>query len=115
MVKYFFLNGHGSKFISKEFESILQDNAISPSTVKNWLRRFKSGDLFCGDEERPGRPLISLSPALQCFLKKFLFTSVGVMTERFSMDPDHIKSILDRELSLRKFTHRRVPHILSAE
>jgi hypothetical protein len=27
----------------------------------------------------------------------------------------HIKSILDRELGLRKFTHRRMPHILSVE
>jgi hypothetical protein len=60
MVKYFFLKEHGSKLIYKELVSTLQDNAISLSTIKNWFRRFKSGDLFCGDEEPPGRPLISL-------------------------------------------------------
>jgi transposase len=54
MVKYFFLKGHGSKLIHKELVNALQDNAISRSTVKNWLRRFKSGDLSCGDEEGPG-------------------------------------------------------------
>jgi transposase len=61
MVKYFFLKGHGNKLIHKELVSTLQDNAISLSTVKNWLRRFKSGDLCCGDEERPRRRLISLA------------------------------------------------------
>jgi transposase len=71
MVKYFFLKGDGSKLIHKELMSTLQDNAISLSTVKNWLRKFKSGDLSCGDEERPGRCLISLGRALQRFLKKF--------------------------------------------
>jgi hypothetical protein len=48
-----------------EVVSTLQDNAISLSTVKNWLRRFKSGDLSCGDEERLVKPLISLTSALQ--------------------------------------------------
>jgi hypothetical protein len=59
MVKYFFLKGHGSKLIHKELVSTFHDNAISLSTFKNWLRRFKSGDLSCGDEELPGRLLIS--------------------------------------------------------
>jgi hypothetical protein len=37
------------------------------------------------------------------------------MAGYFSADRATIKSILDRELSLRKFTRRWVPHILSAE
>jgi hypothetical protein len=105
-VKYFFLKGHGSKLIDKEFVSTLQDNAISLYTVKNWPRRFKSGDLSCGDEEQPGRPLISLGPALQRLLKKFPFASARVMAGHFSVDRSVIKSILDRELGLRKFTRR---------
>jgi hypothetical protein len=54
-------------------------------------------------------------PALQCFLKKFLFASVRVMAGHFSVDYPTIKSILDRELGLRKFPRRWVPHIPSAE
>jgi hypothetical protein len=106
MMKYFFLKGHGSKIIHKELVSILQDNVISLSTIKNWLRRFKSSDLSCGDEERPVRPLISLDPALQRFLKKFPFASARVMEGHFSVDRAPIKSILDRELGLRKCTRR---------
>jgi hypothetical protein len=74
-----------------------------------------SGDLSCGDKEQPGRPLISLRLALQGFLKKFLFASARVMAGHFSMDQTAIKSILDRELGLRKFTPRWMPHILSTE
>jgi hypothetical protein len=114
MVKYFFLKEQGSKLIHKELVSPIQDNAISLSTVKNWLRRFKSGDLSCGDEERPGRRLICLNPVLHCFLKKVSFVSARVMAGHFSVDRAAIKSILDRELSLRKFTRRWVSHILSA-
>jgi hypothetical protein len=51
MVKYFFLKGHGSKFIHKELVSTLQDNAISLSILKNRLKRFKSCDFSCGDDD----------------------------------------------------------------
>jgi hypothetical protein len=51
MVIYFFLKGHGSKLIHKELVSILQDNAISLSIIKNWLRRFKSDNLSCDDKK----------------------------------------------------------------
>jgi hypothetical protein len=67
MVKYFFLKRHGCKFIHKELENTLQDNAISLPTVKNWLKKFKSGDLSSGDEERPGRRLISLARLFSAF------------------------------------------------
>jgi transposase len=115
VVKYFFLKGYGSKLIHKELVSTLQDKAISLSTVTNWLRRFKSGDLSCGHEEWSGRPLISLGPALQRFLMKFPLASARVMTGHFSVDRATIKSIHDRELGLRKSAYRWVPHILSAE
>jgi hypothetical protein len=45
IVKNFSLKGHRSKLIHKGLVSTLQDNAISMSAVKDWLRRFKSGDL----------------------------------------------------------------------
>jgi hypothetical protein len=54
-------------------------------------------------------------PDLQRFLKKFPFASVRVIASHFSADRATIKSILDRELGLRKFTCRWVPHILAAE
>jgi hypothetical protein len=67
MVKYFFLKGHGSKLIHKELVSTFQDNVISLFTVKNWLRRFKSSEVSCSDEEWPGKPLISLGRFFSAF------------------------------------------------
>jgi hypothetical protein len=66
-MKHFFLKRHGSKLIDKELVSTPQDNAISLSTVKNWLKRFKSDHLSCDHEERPGRRLISLGPLFGAF------------------------------------------------
>jgi hypothetical protein len=111
MVKFFFLTRHGSKLIHKELVNTLQDNAISLCTIKNWPKRFTSGDLSCGDEERPGRPLISMGPALQRFLKKFPFASARPMARHFSVDRVTVKSILDRELGLRRFARRWMTHI----
>jgi hypothetical protein len=105
----FFLEGYRSKLIRKGLVCIFQENAISLSKIKNWLRQFKFGVLFCGDEERPRTPQISLDRTLQCFLKKFPFVNVRVMTGNFSVDWFTIKSIFDRELGLRKFTRRWVP------
>jgi hypothetical protein len=64
MAKYFFLKGHGSKLIHKELVTTLQDNVISLSIVKNWLRRCKSGELSCAHEKGPGRHLISMGQTL---------------------------------------------------
>jgi hypothetical protein len=61
MLKYFFSQEHGSKRIHKKLVSTRQNNATSLSAVKNWPRKFKSGDLSYGDEERPVRPLISMA------------------------------------------------------
>jgi hypothetical protein len=109
MVKYFFFKRHGSKLIQKELVSTLQDDAISLSTATNWLRRFQSRDLTCGDEERPGRRLISMGLALQRFLKKFPFASSRVIAANFSVDRAPIKRVHDREPGLRIFTRRLVP------
>jgi hypothetical protein len=94
IAKYFFLNGHGSKLIHKELVNVLQGNAISLPTVKNWLRRFESGDLSCRDEERHGKLLISLDPTFQRVLKKFPFASARVMAGHFSVDQATVKNIL---------------------
>jgi transposase len=50
IVKCSLLKGHGRKLIHKELVTALHYKAISLSTIKNWLRRFKSGGLSCSDE-----------------------------------------------------------------
>jgi hypothetical protein len=56
-----------------------------------------------------------LGPAHRSFLKNFPFASARVRAGDLSVDRATIKSILDRELGLRRSTRRWIPHILSAE
>jgi hypothetical protein len=111
MMNNLFLKGHRSKLVHKGLVGTLQDNKISLSTVKNSPRRFKSGDFPCGYEEGPGRPRMLLDSALQRFLKKFPLASARAMAGHFSVDQATIKSILDRQPTLRRFIPRWVSHI----
>jgi hypothetical protein len=56
-----------------------------------------------------------LDLAFQRFLKKIFFANARVMGGHCSVDLAPIKSIVDREQDLRKFTRRSMPHLLSAE
>jgi transposase len=57
VLKYFFLKGWGNKMITAELQTTFGDSAISNSTVKRWIRKFKNGDFSGDDDSRPGRPL----------------------------------------------------------
>jgi transposase len=113
VVKYFFFKGWGNKKITAELQTTLHDSALSNSTVKRWIRKFKNGDLSCDDDSRPGRPMSILGPVLQKFLDRYPFASARVMSKHFGLSPPTVKEILRRELGLKKFSRRWVPHLLS--
>jgi transposase len=115
IVKYFHLKRWENKRITAELESTFQGSSLSNTTVKRWLRKFKSGDLSCSDEIRPGRPLTILGPVLKKFLQKHPFASAKVMSTHFDISPPTVKEILSRELGLRKYIPRWVPHELSQD
>jgi hypothetical protein len=81
--------------------------------VKWWLRKFNSGDLSCLNENRPGRPLTILGPVLKKFLDKHPFASAKILSRHFDISPPTVKEILHRELGLKKYSRRWVPHELS--
>jgi transposase len=60
IVKYFHLKGWRNSKVTIELESTFQGSALSRATAKRWLRKVKSGDLSCLDENRPGRLLAIL-------------------------------------------------------
>jgi transposase len=113
VVKYFFLKGWGNNKISTELQTIFHDSALSSSTVKRWIRKFKTGDLSCDDDSRPGRPISILGPVLQKFLDRDPFSSTIVISRHFRTSPSTVKEILRRELGLKKFRRRWVPQLLS--
>jgi transposase len=54
-MKYLFLKGNWAKKIYNDMSVTLGDK--HPSTVKNWVARFRTGHLSTEDEECSGRQL----------------------------------------------------------
>jgi transposase len=73
IVKYFHLKGWENRKITTELEGTFQGSALSRATVKGWLRKFKSGDLSCLDENRPGKPPTILGPPKRHEVQSRLF------------------------------------------
>jgi hypothetical protein len=115
IIKYFHLKGWGNRRITAELESTFQGSALPRATVKRWLRKFKSGDLSCLDENRPDRPLTILERVLKKFLDKYSFASAKALSRHFDISPPTVKKILHRELGLKKYSRKWVPHELSED
>jgi histone-lysine N-methyltransferase SETMAR len=113
VIKFLFLKGLGAKAIHKELTAVLGPTAYSLTQVKEWRSRFAAGDFSCEDQIRSGRPPHVLGKPLSDFLEEFPFASAGVIAQYFNQSKTTIKEILDRELGLRRFSRRWVPHSLS--
>ena len=55
IINTFFLQGKASKEIQAILMEMLGEHAPSYATVKNWVARFKHGDISTCDAPRPGR------------------------------------------------------------
>jgi hypothetical protein len=94
-------------------QHILGSTADSENSVDNWVRPFVSGDTSCADLPRAGRPPTDLSEPFRMFLNDFPFATARMMSRQFSAHPNIIKEILRRDLGLKKFARRLVPHQLN--
>jgi hypothetical protein len=62
------------------------------------------------DESRPGRPLVSLRPALSRFLSMHQFASARIIAAHFGVARDWVKMILAREFDLKEFSRGWLPN-----
>jgi hypothetical protein len=83
------------------------------ATVKRWLRKFKSGDRSCLNQNRPDRPLPILRPVPKKFLDRYPFAGAKALSRHFDISLPTVKEILHRELGLKKYSRRWVPLELS--
>jgi hypothetical protein len=109
IVKYFHLKKWEKKKTTAELESTFQGSVLARAPAKRWLRKFKTGDLSCSGQPRPGRLV------LKKFLEKHPFTSAKIMSRQFRIFSPIVKKILSHELGLQKYTRRWVPHELSED
>jgi hypothetical protein len=115
VVKFFWLKGWGSKKISQELRRTLGDDAYVLFQIKTkiWLQGFRSGDLSCSDLSRAGRPSLTLGPQVEVFLQKDPFASTRTIAKHFLTTASTVKEMLQRELEIREFSRRWVPHFLN--
>jgi transposase len=112
-LKFLWLQEQGSKAIHAHLRGTLKDLAVSLPTVKRWLRHFREGNTSCKGRNIAGRPLAILGDVLSKFVSKYPFGLVKNIASDFDISVSTVKHLRARELGLRKFTRKWVPHSLS--
>jgi hypothetical protein len=115
LIKYFSMKDLNSRTIHNELKSVLLEATYSLSTVERWVSRFKTGAATCEDNQRPCRPPCDFGSSLAAFLLEFAFASACQMSKHLHTSHTTIKDILRRQLGLRRFSRRWVPHQLSED
>jgi hypothetical protein len=113
VVKFFSLEGFGSKAIHRKLTVVLGSTAHSLTQIKEWRARFKAGDFSCENKFRFDLLLHVLGKDLRDFLKEFPFATAGIIAQHFNQSKLTINEILQQELGLQTFSRRWVPHSLS--
>jgi transposase len=114
VMKFFFLGGKRHKAIHTELKAVLGEEVVSLATVKRWCQRFKPGDLSVDDEFRAGRPMSDLKEVTSQFLSDEPYLSARLLAHRLALNVDTIKTILARDLGMKKSTGRWVPDELNS-
>jgi transposase len=112
VIKFLWLQKLRGKAIHAQLLATLGGQAVSLSIVQRWIHRFRAGDTSCEDAKRPGKPMLMMGDSFRTFLERYPFGSAKIMSEHFDVSRATVTKILSRELRLRKYTRRWVPHLL---
>jgi hypothetical protein len=63
-ILYLWKNNLGVKRIQADMKQTVEPDAYPNAQIGRWVQRFEQGEFSCKDESRPGRPFLSLGPAL---------------------------------------------------
>jgi transposase len=102
-----------SKKIHQELVTTLKTDACGRFQIKTWLQKFRNNDLSSKNTPRTGRPPLTLRQQLATFLQKYPCASVRLLAQHSMTSAPTIKEILQREMGLKKFSRRWIPHFLS--
>jgi hypothetical protein len=113
MKKFLWLKDWGAKRIHEELMSTLGNDSYGFFQITIWNQKFANSDLPCKDPPRSGRLLLTLEPQLEAFMQKYQFANARIIAQHFLRTVPTIKDVLQRELGMRTFSRRWVPHFLS--
>jgi hypothetical protein len=106
------MKGIRARHIHNKVSQVLGNDCYVPTAIESWLARFREGDLSCADHSRSDRPVINISECLRAIFNKSPFASANMMSKHFHIPRGTIMEILRRDLGLKEFSHRWVPHQL---
>jgi hypothetical protein len=113
VVEFFWLKGWGSKKIHQELMNTLGDDTYELSQIEIWLQRFRTRNLSYSGLSLAGRPPLTLAPQVETFLQMYPLARSRIIMKHSRTAAFTVKEILQRELGMRKFSRRWVPHSLS--
>jgi hypothetical protein len=95
-------------------KAVLEEEVVSLATVKCWCQRFKQGDFWLDDEFRAGRPISDVKDVISQFLSHEPYLSARLLAKRLASNVHTIKTILTRDLGMKKVTWRWIPYELNS-
>ena len=121
--RYFILvswkNGRDATKIHEELVNFEGEQALTLSTVRRWIAKFKAGEISVDDKPRSGRPRESVTPENIEKVKELVTNDPHITTrileDEIGISHDRIVHILHNELDLHKVCAKWVPHKLSAD
>lgn len=113
------LLGFAAPEIKSDLDIVYRDNALSYSTVRRWVRLFKSGKSDINDEPRPGRPISVVTDrnvaAVKAAIEEDGRYTVEEIADICGINSSSVFHILKDVLKLRKVCARWIPHLLTEE
>jgi hypothetical protein len=109
LLEFLFLKGLRYKAAHIESSSVLGEQLYSLSQAKQWISRFKDGDLSFENDDRSGRPFSDLFDGICRHLGKLPFTSAKVLAKPFRTSLATISRILKNAPGTPKILQKRGP------
>ena len=113
-----FRRGKSATEIIQQLKESRLENVPADSTVFGWIKAMKDGSMTSlHDAPRPGRPSSSATTsnigALEQLITENPKQSTRNLAEQLSLNKETVRTILQRNLSLRKVCSVWVPHVLT--
>jgi len=112
-------NGRDATKIHEELVNAEGEHALSLSTVRRWVAKFKDGETQVDDRPRSGRPREAVTQEKIAKVQELITNDPHITTQiledEIGISHDRIVYILHNELNLHKVCAKWIPHKLSAD
>ena len=105
--------------IHDELTTVYGPKAISYSTVQQWAKHFREGNMEMEDDPRPGRPISQIKPeniqAVQDIIDEDPHSTYDDIEAETLLSRGTVERVIHDHLRMRKLASRWVPHELTPD